>query len=595
MIWFLIAVFIQGAVAEGSTEPCTGGYHVGSDTDGWSCTSCPGGKFYVGHWSYRSDACKSCPNGYFSEAGTVASNVCTSCPTSCTECPFGRYINKIGAAECEKCDAGKETLTTGSIGGESMCTNCSPGFYNDESGSRCEACSKGYYQSEVGQGHCKKCEAGSSSPGGSIWDTTCFKCDPGEYELYGICTNCTTGKYSPEGGQATCTDCIVGKYSDTGSTACTDCTKGKYNDQVGQGACTDCAAGKFSNAFGSSDVSVCAGCTKGKYSSAGSSSCNDCAAGRYTDTDVSGSCKSCLAGFYAGSSGLSSCTECGAGKYEDRNGSYSCKSCSPGKMSYARGTIESDCANCTIGRYSDVTECSLCSEGKTSSEGSSSVSDCVACGIGTHGNDGRTCTACSEGKFQNEEGSVTCKNCHVGRYSNKIGEDRCKHCEHGSYQDEHGKNACKLCGEGKYQNLIGKPECKDCGTGRYSKEEGAVISSVCIPYVENNILDNMDETCSLRVGTPGHGGLTKCPLFKKVTRSVVGELHETAVYTPMTLDGGSCSSEDTVISCFSPVVIQCSGNTVLHDGNCVDVLEGPDAALLISTFNGISNGVSQED
>tara|TARA_B110000858_G_scaffold194345_1_gene248582 strand:+ start:5351 stop:5923 length:573 start_codon:yes stop_codon:yes gene_type:complete len=186
--------------------------------------------------------------------------------------------------------------------------------------------------------------------------------------------------------------------------------------------------------------------------------------------------------------------------------------------------------------------------------------------------------------FQNEEGSTQCKACNVGRYVNYTNAIICEDCQHGSYQDKHGKTGCKLCTAGLYQNTKGNPACKHCGTGRYSKEEGAIISSVCIPYVENNILDNMDEKCSLRVGTPGQGGLTKCPLFKEVVRQVGDKLVETPDYTQMTLENGSCSYGGTTISCFSPVVTTCNAGKVVHNGECVDVLENPVRIDLESTF-----------
>lgn len=599
---------------------CRGGY---SDTnnDHSICYSCPGGYYYEGHHAVG-NKCKTCPNGYFSKRGGTSviqdddtyryifyklplicepfMNSGGNCPfnaldyqppTSCTECPIGQYIDKTGAAYCLSCPAGKETQSTGSIGDSNLCTDCMAGFYSMNPGFPCKACPTGYYQSGTGNDDCVSCEAGSSGPEGSSSSLNCFKCWAGEKELDGECLDCDVGTYSDVYGSTACTNCTAGMFAaSNGSTACTDCTKGKYNDQTGQETCTGCVAGKFSNEIGSSDVSDCKHCTAGKFSTTGSSSCKDCTAGRYTNTNSRGSCNSCPTGFYAGSSGLSKCTECDAGKYEDITGSYSCKSCSPGKMST---TGMGACENCTIGRYSDVTQCSLCDEGKASGQGSPSASDCVACRTGTYSNENRTCTNCTVGTFQNEEGSAQCKACNVGRYGNYTADKSCTDCQHGKYQDEKQKTTCKSCTAGLYQNTKGNPACKHCVTGRYSKEVGAIISSVCIPYVENNILDNMEETCSLRVSTSGQGGLTKCPLFKEVVRSVSNSLIETTQYREMTLVDGSCSYGGTFISCFSPVETPCVLPQVSHDGICVDVQENPVRSDLENAF--LDNGVSQED
>ena len=607
MIWLLFAMLIQGADAIG----CTGGYFDSDDI----CHSCPGGKYTTRFSSQTIDNCETCPNGYISNAGDSEAtgyahqdhweDKCNGCPTSCTICPIGQYGRGVGKSDCGNCTIGKETDAPGALD-SSACKECRAGFYQEWGRSeQCKACPAGFYQQERGKTSCSKCPAGKSSPLMSASEGYCFECLPGEQEVNGICTDCVAGKYNTKIGQTTCTDCAAGKYNtQSGQTTCTDCAVGKYNAQTGQDACTACSAGTFNDVEGGNSPNVCIDCPSGKESTTGSSGCTFCPEGKFyfnpplitinlpyefPGIEAGETCFDCQPGMYADSLGSLSCTDCDFGKYQDQTVSGSCKSCLPGKMSPRISTSEGDCMDCTAGKYSDDTQCSLCDEGKTSNEGSASASDCVACDTGTYSSGDRICENCELGKFSGV-GAATCTDCNVGTYGNETAANSCKYCQKGKYQDETGKLSCKFCTAGRYENTIGNPACKHCGTGRYSLEEGAIVSSGCIPYVENNILDNMEETCSLRVNTSGQGGLTICPLIKEVVRSVStvsNSLIETTQYTEMTLEDGSCYHNSTVISCFSPDEIACVPPSVVHDGICVDVLENPVRSDLESTFDSL--------
>ena len=104
-----------------------------------------------------------------------------------------------------------------------------------------------------------------------------------------------------------------------------------------------------------------------------------------------------------------------------------------------------------------------------------------------HGNtDGSTCSLCSEGFYQDQEGGVDCfpVGCSNGTYLNASlvvpGLDRnpCERCPLGRRGTLSG-SACVPCQAGQFQNELGKPVCKRCPKGRYQPDQAQSSCIAC--------------------------------------------------------------------------------------------------------------------
>ena len=143
-------------------------------------------------------------------------------------------------------------------------------------------------------------------------------------------------------------------------------------------------------------------------------------------------------------------------------------------------SILSACESCAVGQYLNTTltnaQCASCYPGYRCQGNCSSP---IACPIGTHQPSfgESTCTNCSAGYYNIQEGASHCIQCTAGYecpYSSSpplicsrgfysiAGAASCSPCSGGTYADSQGLTACKLCPEGN--------ECHTASTGRFNNE-----------------------------------------------------------------------------------------------------------------------------
>ena len=117
----------------------------------------------------------------------------------------GTYSNKSKTVDCDLCPAGQSSNY-----GESSCRACVPGTYSPFNGSPCIPCYKGsfsnismatvctncsvgFFSDETGSTECKPCAEGTYSSAGS---SICRGCLAGQYLLDGVCRPCPLGTTS---------------------------------------------------------------------------------------------------------------------------------------------------------------------------------------------------------------------------------------------------------------------------------------------------------------------------------------------------------------------------------------------------------------
>lgn len=184
------------------------------------------------------------------------------------------------------------------------------------------------------------------------------------------------------------------------------------------------------------------------------------------------------------------------------------------------------------------------------------------CPVGTKSStDG--CEDCPDGKYQDEPNQDSCKFCAAGTY--RFDAISCKDCPVGTYRDVQGAmdiTQCKDCTTDTYQDVEGQLACKDCDNAQYQNEFG---KTEC----KGNVIDAVNETKNLYLYCPD-----TCPEIACVEGE---ERCLNGVCVPHT-----CALNQKVENC------KCFGNDCsdwcMDNGECVDVLENPDAELMESTF-----------
>jgi hypothetical protein len=150
------------------------------------------------------------------------------------------------------------------------------------------------------------------------------------------------------------------------------------------------------------------------------------------------------------------------------------------------GCVEADlpaavvCAECLVGRYSDminVVECDACAAGSHSAPGSSACTDCPAGKSDADQDPATPCASCLPGRFSDAIGATLCANCVDGKSPNS---DRtgcvdcavgfagvgglCTQCLPGRFSDAIGATLCADCVDGKSPNSD-RTGCVDCADG----------------------------------------------------------------------------------------------------------------------------------
>ena len=238
---------------------------------GGPCIMCSAGKYNLLPGCTACDAtvdtdCIKCAVG-------TASNL-TGRNSTCDDCPEGTFSSPAGlegATKCETCPNG-----TFALSGAGVCTTCPLGWWAAAGARNCTPCPVNTYLDLEGKGGeeaCMKCPIGAISTTRGNSDPACSACDPGSYQLDGICVVCPPGAYNKKASDK-CQVCLAGTYSRENATVCVDCAVGAYTGTNHSGGCELCAAGWFAEAKG---ASVCVACQEGFFSGInGSGNCSKC-------------------------------------------------------------------------------------------------------------------------------------------------------------------------------------------------------------------------------------------------------------------------------------------------------------------------------
>ena len=354
-----------------------------------------------------STVCQKCPDYSTADKGSDKLEQCT--------CIAGyradKYINAFGieSFQCLQCPSGKYAIH---------------GVYTNPDSQTCFAC-----------------PLGSSSPSGSTLKD-CL-CSSGSIKQDGVCTQCSTGKYS-DGTGTECWKCPEHSTSGIGWDRCKceagfsgydwrqckPCPADTYN-YFNQGEeCKPCPENTTSPAmsiargqcvckagFQKEDTASleCTFCLKGKYKNvSGNQLCSNCPSNKISpegSTNVT-ACQ-CNAGF-SGISANGSCVTCAAGTYKTVVSSGPCTNCSAEEpmMDVSRQTQRAQiCQQCKPGTYQNTSSkdasCVNCRANSTSLGGSRSQTDCL-CNAGFIG-DPNECIKCPSGWYPERNDSVLCK------------------------------------------------------------------------------------------------------------------------------------------------------------------------------------------
>jgi hypothetical protein len=203
----------------GSVSPCLPG------------SFCVGGQTIVCHQNTFNDialrsSCDSCSRAYYTDANS----------TTCHQCSG---IMGNGAA--------------------TICDTCVPGKYWHDTLLTCEYCIAGTASTKVGAHECESCEAGYSCSLGSN-STRAIPCSPGSYSLHAaeVCTLCPLGRMTSVSASTSCSFCQRGQYAVAiGSMECSNCSVGMFNNKEESGSCQSCDAGKYADTPGATTCRSC--------------------------------------------------------------------------------------------------------------------------------------------------------------------------------------------------------------------------------------------------------------------------------------------------------------------------------------------------
>ncbi|GFS23418.1 signal peptide, CUB and EGF-like domain-containing protein 3 [Elysia marginata] len=404
---------------------------VGREDKNDKCSDCPLG-FYKAERGNK--ACDRCPDNTTTAA--EASRTAAACSVvfceagffsndnvTCVPCVVGTYKSDRGNQQCTPCT---NDVTTDSIGSKqkSDCylKLCGKGQYRNSS-NICQDCSPGFYQNETGQTTCRKCPDGYTS------------LQPKSIEASSCRIVCPSGFYR----------------NDT-TNECVGCERGSYQSNTGATNCLSCGGNFTTTAENSTSPNDCyIQCPIGYYR-ANSRTCNPCGIGQYQDIPDSTSCKTCgtIQGFEGVTVGQASTkrTDC-------------LPKCGKG---FKLNLAERICSNCPIGEYKDQvsldTECTPCTAGRTTNrEGATGADFCsfeICPGGSFRAANQQSCTECDYGFFQ--------------PLSNATSVTSCSPCPNGGTTLNKGtasQDLCVLsCAAGTAFN-VAEDGCKDCPLRQY--------------------------------------------------------------------------------------------------------------------------------
>ena len=346
---------------------CNAGF---SGADGSTCTQCVADTYKS---VLGSAHCENCPSDTMSPAASTTENTC-KCNAGftgvdggpCSPCGRDTYKSAVGSGTCVRCHSNSSSLAGSTTYNACVCDEgyatdpdgtcrakftecvwdynatqgdpacfCAAG-YTGENGNACSLCSINKYKEGFGPDTCSDCPSNSSSPVGSIRNTSC-ECNAGYMGANGAsCAQCGGGTYKEGLGSASCVNCPFHKKSRAGSITIKDCQCNRNATMLPVGCmCNDGYAGKSGD--------TCTQCGSGTYKAGvGSGFCLECPsqssspAGSITNT----ACL-CNAG-YTGPNGTD-CTECVGDTYKATEGPGSCLNCPSPLISQPGSTTSTAC------------------------------------------------------------------------------------------------------------------------------------------------------------------------------------------------------------------------------------------------------------
>jgi len=365
-------------------------------------------------------SCHRCNRGQFSTLVKAS--------TTCEDCVAGTYSTQA-LATCTPCP--QHSFTHGSQEVSADACHCNAGYYKTDT---CEECPANFFKPTIGNFDCTMCPAplvGELTTQTS--DAACVSC-PGTsfYDAADGTAQCTLcdalGCECPVGftgdGKVECVQCAQGTWkSIVGSMACTECPPGYIGhetDRLAQDtACVQCGTNTYAQA------QTCVPCVTGTAAPAGSDHISDCIVQPGYELDTSGipasilqfllaqnlvPVRSCVPGTFKNIAGNSACVACEDGKYQPDSAQLSCLTCPLNTVQIAGAdrsllescvcaagyvrvgaltTLDSGCAACSVGKFTEVPDsdvCQGCSSGKyfAASGTAHSNNQCLACPPDSH-------------------------------------------------------------------------------------------------------------------------------------------------------------------------------------------------------------------
>ena len=194
-----------------------------------TCQNCPSS---YNQNKLGSKDCKKCEPGKHSEydaskqrcdlceVGTYGKITTTPFKHECKQCPKGWYQGTAGETQCKFCPAGY-TMSKESA---SYCGACIIGRFKTDTHSEttvCDFCPEQTYQDQSGQASCKDCAAGKGSS--TLGNSVCSPCPAGRFEDIDdmTCKNCSPGYFTEQINMQDCVACPIGwSQSESSSSLC---------------------------------------------------------------------------------------------------------------------------------------------------------------------------------------------------------------------------------------------------------------------------------------------------------------------------------------------------------------------------------------
>ncbi len=338
------------------------------------------------------------------------------------------------------------------------------------------------------------------------------------------CEACALGKFSPKSGAKACVDCPRGYFSGAGESTCEMCAPGMFASLNRTLGCEPCATGRFldpTDGSGQINAGNCAQCPEGYYApDEAMSKCYICAAAKTRGTSLCNSAVGvCGVGRYQKDPGV--CEDCAPGQFSDTEQQFNCTRCPAG----FHGSSENNRAH----THEQRINCVACSSGRymlADVLGAKSSSSCTGCSAGTfQENEGQigesACLLCSRGRFSSTPAAKhasSCQPCKAGFWSSSTGatrEQTCQGCFSGRYSTGIGavsQASCLLCPAGYIQSASAQVYCLPCAGGRRQDQDGQISCISCNPgrYAERVATsDRSCKECPLGYHTPA-AGLSAC-------------------------------------------------------------------------------------